>query len=218
MHRYNIIVENMISIFTVVDGNVKVLLAKKKEEPYKNYWVLPYSYLKNDEVLENNVNSLIINQTGLYGVKFEQDRVFSSLDRNPEARVIGVSYVGLIDITSAKLNSEEIDSYLAWFDIKNLPRLAYDHKEVVKSAIEYLKNRIVNIKILINFFPSDFTFPELQKVYEQILNKKLDRRNFRKKFINLGIIEDTGYKNEGASGRPAKLYRFKDNIEEINLF
>lgn len=218
MDSYNNIIETMISIFTVVDGNVKVLLAKKKEEPYKGYWVLPYSYLTNQEVLENKVNSLIINQTGLSRVKFEHDSVFSDLDRNPEARVIGISYVGFIDVVSAKLNSNDKDSEFEWFNIKMLPRLAYDHRKVLESAIDYLKRNISNSKIILHLFPSDFTLPELQKVYEQILDKKLDRRNFRKKFINTEIIEDTGYKNEGFSGRPAKLYRFKDNIEEINLF
>ena len=75
-----------------------------------------------------------------------------------------------------------------------------------------------NSNILKILFPSDFTLPELQRLYEQILGKKLDRRNFRKKFINLGLIEDTGDKNEGAAGRPAKLYRLKEQIEERNLF
>ena len=71
------------------------------------------------------------------------------------------------------------------------------------------------LKILL---PSDFTLPELQKVYEQILNKPLDRRNFRKKFVNLGLIEDTNQKTDSRNGRPAKLYRFKDNLREINLY
>ena len=78
--------------------------------------------------------------------------------------------------------------------------------------------KIVNTNILKSLFPSDFTLPELQNVYESILNRTLDRRNFRKKFINLGLIEDTGYKNEGYNGRPAKLYRFKENIKERDLF
>ena len=96
--------------------------------------------------------------------------------------------------------------------------MAYDHKEILENAIEKLKTKLTNTNVLKNLFPSDFTLPELQNVYEKIMNIKLDRRNFRKKFINLGLIEDTGYKNEGGSGRPAKLYKFKENIKEIDLF
>ena len=81
-----------------------------------------------------------------------------------------------------------------------------------------LKRKIVNINILKILFPSDFTLPEIQKVYEQILGKTFDRRNFRKKFIALDLLEDTNEKNIGFNGRPAKLYRFKDNIKQVDLF
>ena len=96
--------------------------------------------------------------------------------------------------------------------------MGYDHEEIVKSAIIYLRKILVNSKMLKNLFPSDFTLPEIQKVCEQILGCKLDRRNFRKKFINLGLVVDTGYKNEGKNGRPGKLYRFTDEIKERDLF
>jgi 8-oxo-dGTP diphosphatase len=96
--------------------------------------------------------------------------------------------------------------------------MAYDHEQIVVDSIEHLKKKIVNSNVLKSLFPSDFSLPELQNVYEQLLNKDLDRRNFRKKFINLGLIEDTGYKNESNAGRPAKLYRFKEEIKVKDLF
>ena len=85
-------------------------------------------------------------------------------------------------------------------------------------TITYLKKRIIDSNILKILFPSDFTLPELQNVYEHILGIKLDRRNFRKKLINLGYVTDTGDVNEGYMGRPAKLYRFNEEIESRNLF
>ena len=106
----------------------------------------------------------------------------------------------------------------AWFDINEIPKVGYDHEEVIRYSIDRLRSKIVNSTVLKSLFPSDFTLPEIQKVYEEILGVHLDRRNFRKKFINLGLIEDTGYKNEGMNGRPAKLYRFKENVKERNLF
>ena len=96
--------------------------------------------------------------------------------------------------------------------------MAYDHADILHENIEFLRKKIVSSNVLKSLFPSDFTLPELQHAYEQILNKKFDRRNFRKKFINLGLIEDTGDKNVGGNGRPAKLYSFKEVIEERNLF
>ena len=89
---------------------------------------------------------------------------------------------------------------------------------ILNKNIKYLYSKIINSNILKILFPSDFTLPELQKVYEQVLDKPLDRRNFRKKFIALDLVEDTLEKNTGFNGRPAKLYRFKDDIKERNLF
>ena len=84
--------------------------------------------------------------------------------------------------------------------------------------INYVKKKLVNTSTLKILFPSDFTLPELQRIYEQILDKTLDRRNFRKKFITMGLIEDTGYTNTGYNGRPSKLYGFKDDLKERELF
>ena len=102
--------------------------------------------------------------------------------------------------------------------INEIPKMAYDHKEIIEKSIDKLKTKLVNSNVLKSLFPSDFTLPELQKIYEQILGKQLDRRNFRKKFLSLDLIEDTNEKNIGCNGRPAKLYRFKEGIQNINIF
>ena len=150
---------------------------------------------------------------------FEQCYVFSDVNRIMGNRVIATTCVGLIDSKSVELKQEIPESIESeWFSISVIPKTAYDHEVIITKAIDYLRSRIVNSNILRILFPSDFTLPELQKVYEQILGQELDRRNFRKKFINLGLIEDTGYKNVGYTGRPAKLYRFKEEIEERDLF
>ena len=107
---------------------------------------------------------------------------------------------------------------LAWFDINSIPKMGYDHDKIVEKLINYLKKRIIDSNILKILFPSDFTIPELQKVYEQLLDIQIDRRNFRKRILNSGYIVSTGDVNEGNMGRPAKLYRFNDNKEEGNIF
>lgn len=216
---YNNYLETLISVFTIDKGELKVLLLRKTKEPYKGYWILPGNTLRNDETLEDNITDAVLDKTGLLNVYIEQCYTFSSIDRDPDARVIATSFIGLVDSKSVEIKREERPEYeTAWFSIDELPKLGYDHETVIARNIEYLKKKIINSNVLKSLFPSDFTLPELQHVYEQILGKELDRRNFRKKFIGLDLIEDTLEKNTGFNGRPAKLYRFKDEIKEINLF
>lgn len=217
--EHNNIIETLISIFTIDKGDLKVLLIKNKVDPYKGYWILPGTPLKNDETLEDNVTDAVLDQTGLLKVYIEQCYTFSNLSRCPDNRVIAVSFMGLVDSTSVEIKREERkDIESEWFKVVDIPKMGYDHEEIIKRDIEYLKKKIVNINILKNLFPSDFTLPELQKVYEQIFNKNLDRRNFRKKIVNMDLIEDTGEYNIGCNGRPAKLYHFKDDVKQVDLF
>lgn len=223
MNNYNnegySIVEALISIFMIDKGEIKLLLFRKKDEPYKGYWMLPGSVLKNTESLEENINNYVLKYCGFSDIYIEQSSVFSEVDRLPNNRVIAISYLGLIDSISVDLKQETSETIESeWFNIELIPKVIYDHDIIIENNIKQLREKIINSNILKILFPSDFTLPELQKVYEQILGKKLDRRNFRKKFITFGLIEDTGYKNEGYTGRPAKLYRFKENLDEINLF
>ena len=216
---YNNMIETLISIFTIDKGEFKILLLRKKTEPYKGYWILPGGLLTTRETLEDNVSDVIFDKCGIPDLYIEQCHMFSNFDRDPDNRVVACSYIGLIDSKSVEIKKEDrpyIES--AWFSINAIPKMGYDHNEIIKNAIEHLRKKIINSNVLKSLFPSDFTLPELQKVYEVILGRELDRRNFRKKFINLGLIEDTGYKNEGYNGRPAKLYRFREEIKERDLF
>ena len=211
--------ETLISIFSVFDGELKVLLLRKKTEPYKGYWILTGNLLRCDETIENNITDAVYDLTGLTNVYIEQTYSFSALDRNPDYRLIAISHIGLVDSTTVEIKREERENVESeWFKITDLPKLAFDHEMILNKNIKYLYSKIINSNILKILFPSDFTLPELQKVYEQVLDKPLDRRNFRKKFIALDLVEDTLEKNTGFNGRPAKLYRFKDDIKERNLF
>ena len=149
----------------------------------------------------------------------EQGHIFSNLDRDPDERIVGVSYLALIDSKTLEIKKEDRpDLELQWFNIDDIPKMGYDHEIIVKDSIKLLSKKLLNSKVLKNLFPSDFTLPEIQKVYEQILGRELDRRNFRKKFINLGLVTDTGDKNIGGNGRPGKLYRFNEDLRERDLF
>ena len=210
--------ETLISIFTVDKGFLKVLLLKNKQDPYKGYWILPGGPLKNNETIEDNITDAIFDQTGLLKMSLEQSYTFSNLNRYPDKRVLGISVIGLIDIVSAEIKRKELESIESdWFKVGDLPKLGYDHEEIINKALENLRKRVSNIKEMKVFFPSDFSLPEIQNAYEQITGKKLDRRNFRKKFLALDLVEETNEYATGEHGRPAKLYRFKERIKD-NMF
>ena len=215
----NLMVETLIGIFTVDKGKIKILMMRKKTDPYKGYWILPGEMLKVKETLEDNITDVVCDKLGLPTMYIEQCYTFSNLNRHLEDRVLATTFIGLIDNITLVLKKQERDNIeLEWFDINSIPKTGYDHDKIINKLIEYFKKRIINSNILKILFPSDCTLPELQKVYEQILNISIDRRNFRKKLINLGYVVDTGDVNEGYMGRPAKLYRFNDELEERNLF
>ena len=219
MEEYSVILETLISIFTVENGNIKVLLMKKKTDPYRGYWILPINILKTTETIEDNIYSIIKHRLGYPEMYLEQGHIFSNLDRDQDERIIGISYLALIDSKTLEIKKEDRpDLELKWFNIGDIPKMGYDHEVIVKDSIKLLSKKLLNSRVLKHLFPSDFTLPEIQKVYEQILGRELDRRNFRKKFINLGLVTDTGDKNTGGNGRPGKLYRFNDDLRERDLF
>lgn len=214
---YNII-ETSATIFTVDKGEIKVLLLRKKTEPYRGYWILPGNFLKNDEELDDNIKNAIYDKVGYKNLFVEQHQAYNIPDRISNNRVINSNFIVLIDSKTAEIKKELRETETEWFNINAIPKMAFNHSDIVIDAVKSLRKKIVNSNVLKSLFPSDFTLPEIQNAYEQILGKELDRRNFRKKFIALGLIEDTGYKNENYTGRPAKLYRFKEEIRERDLF
>lgn len=211
-------VETLINLFTVHEGKISILLLHKKDDPYKGYWMLPTSTVRNNETLEENILNRLDTCFHHHAITLSQNEVYSDLDRNPDSRVIGISYVGLVDAKTIELGSQDSRIEMNWFDITMLPKLAYDHARVIGDGVHYLRNKFKETATLTELYPSDFTLPELQHIYEIIFNKQIDRRNFRKKFIRFGLIEETGDIIKGSTGRPAKLYRFKDDIEKEEIF
>lgn len=205
-------IEILNNIFMVDKGVIKILLLKKETEPYKGYWSLPRGILSDNETVLDSALDISYKLTGIKNIVFDENSVFSNIDRIPDERVLGISCIGLTDSVTVSLRQVETVLEYDWFNIKSLPKMIYDHSDIASKAILDLKNILDDFKLLKRLFPSDFTLPELQKVYEQILNTELDRRNFRKKLMSLDVLEATGDNNIGESGRPAKLYRFKEDL------
>ena len=207
------------AIFTVELGVTKVLLVKRKNEPYKGDWILTGGALYNNEDLETGAKREIFEKTGIQNIEIEQFKAFGKVDRSPIMRMVAVAYIGVIDSSRVKIIRETINTSNAdWFPIDKIPGLGFDHEEILKESLIYLQRKIVSTDILKSLFPNEFTIPEIQKTYEAILNKKFDRRNFRKKLLSLDLIEDTNKTGKFEGKKPAKLYKFKDVIESKKVF
>jgi 8-oxo-dGTP diphosphatase len=208
-------VEILDNIFIVDKGVIKILLLKKETEPYKGYWSLPRGILESSNTVLEEANMISSRLAGMNDVYFLENNVYSDLNRFSDERVLGISCIGFIDSVTLALKGETIPYEYNWFDVTSLPKMVYDHARVASDAVLSLKSYLNNFDVIKKLFPSDFTLPELQNVYEQVQGSSLDRRNFRKKIMALDVLEFTGENNIGESGRPAKLYRFKDEVEGI---
>ena len=197
------------SIFTVEKGVVKVLLIKRTNEPFKGKWALPGGALYNNEDIIDGMKRALKEKTGISNINLELCNVFGNVNRSHLMRLVGLSYLGVIDSAKVKVLKEtQKTSNADWFKIDDIPDLAYDHNEIIKDSLEKLKISILNSDILNTLFPDGFTIPELHKTYETILNKTFDRRNFRRKLLNIGLIYDTNKEINFMGNKKAKLYKF----------
>jgi len=199
---YNVI-EVLVNICAASDGKLKIFLKHKQNDPYKGYWLLPGNILPNDQTLEESADNTVVTSTNFPNMFLIEGQTFSNLDRDPLERIIACTFTA-ITVKELVHNHE-----MQWFEVNDLPKMAYVHEKIAKENIEELKRQIIinQNNILLKLFPNDFTLSELQHFFEYIMNKELDRRNFRKKLIDSKIVLETGEKINTA-GRPSKLYVF----------
>lgn len=213
----NIGIHVICSLFTVDRGKVKVLLIKRKNEPFKDMWALVGGALYNNEKLEEGIRREIFEKTGLSNIDLYFSSIDDDINRSPIKRMVAINYVGVIDAYSAILKDTKKTSNAKWVEFEEVGELAYNHNNVLKEAKDNLKKLVISSSVLKSLFPEGFTMPELQSVYESILEKKFDRRNFRKKILSLGLIEETDSTVIFNGKKPAKKYIFKSNIEEKEI-
>jgi 8-oxo-dGTP diphosphatase len=204
------------SIFTVDNGKVKVLLLKRRNEPYKDYWALVGGALYNNESIEDGIRREIYEKSGLKDVKLYESGVFDEIGKTPtiNMRMVALGYLGLVNKNANNLNNNDVE----WFDINEVPDLAFLHNDMIKVSLENLRELIIQSDILKVLLPNEFTMPELQKIFEAILGKTFDRRNFRKKILSLNIVDDTNKEISINGNKPSKLYKFKKNLEKKKVF
>jgi len=199
-----------IAIFTVIDDALKVLLITRGAEPFKGEWALPGGFLDLDESLEDCARRELQEETGLEGVYLEQLYTFGAVGRDPRERILTVAYYALISLDGQRVQAGDDAADAQWFAVDALPALACDHADILAMAIDRLAAKMAYSTVGLQLMPDEFTLSRLMRVYELAGRKVLDKRNFRKWILGLGLLEETGGKWSDGAHRPALLYRVKD--------
>ena len=194
-------------VFIIINDQLSILLIKRGVPPFKNQWALPGGRVNKNEPLEDAAARELAEETGVKDVYLEQLFTFGAPFRDPRGRVISVAYFALIN-KKPKLFSDTDAVDARWFSVKKLAKLAFDHNQIVSYALKRLRWKLEYTNIAANLLPRHFTLSELRKVYEIILGRKLDRRNFRKKIFSLNLVKPIGKKKKGVAYRPPQLWRF----------
>jgi 8-oxo-dGTP diphosphatase len=197
-------------LFTVRASVLHVLLAQAGSGPFAGWWALPGGRVHEDESLDDAAAREQVAQTGVPDVYLEQLYSFGHPQRDPHDRVVSVAYVGLVADPDRVTGRDATGKYdaVAWQAVTRLPPLAYDHGAVVRLAVARLRAKLQYTNLAYTLLPPTFTLGELQDLYEAILGRRLDRRNFRRKVLSLGLLRSLGRQRRGAH-RPAALYAFR---------
>ncbi|MBX9851271.1 MAG: NUDIX domain-containing protein [Cytophagaceae bacterium] len=194
-------------IFGFDGKKLQVLIIKRSSEPEVGKWSLPGGFMEKNETLDDAAQRILEKLTGISNIYMEQFYSFSKLDRHPDARVLTTGYYALIDSNHYKLKPSWFASETKWIEIKNVPKFPFDHTEIFHKALETLQKEVKLRPIGFELLPSKFTLTDLQNLYEVILDQQLDRRNFRRKILAMGILTQLKEVKKGAH-KDAYLYKF----------
>ncbi len=178
------------------------------------YWSLFGGHVPEQQDLDEFAKSLLFHATGLNDVFLQQIRAFGSRDRVPYTRVITIGYYALINPEYHDLRQSNLAKSLQWFNLNELPPLCFDHDQIIRHALLKLRQEVMYHPVGFHLLPERFTLTEIQSLYEVILNKKMDTRNFRKKLAKMELLVDSGEKQQNVAHRAAKLYQFDIQVYE----
>lgn len=202
-------------IFTFEDKELRVLLVKRKQEPFKGEWALPGGFVEIDESLEDAASRELKEETGIKNAFMEQLQTFGAVDRDPRGRIISVAYFALVKADELDLEAASDAEDVEWYPLNDLPELAFDHHKIIKFALKQLKTKLKYQPIGFELLPERFSLSQLQHLYEAVLERPLDKRNFRKKILNLDVLSEDEKKRSMAK-RAATLYKF-DKHKYVDL-
>lgn len=194
-------------IFAYEDWKLKVLLVRRGGEPYAGMWAFPGGFLQCDETAEEGALRELLTETSLVpSAPIVQFGVFSEPDRDPRERVLTIAWYALVKPSSVQGGDDASEA--RWFPVDELPPLAFDHEKIFRAAMERLRRDIRFQPVGFDLLNDRFTLPDLHRLYETILDKKIDRRNFQRKMIGSGILEEApGVERTHRPGRSGNLFR-----------
>lgn len=190
------------------DSDLKVLLIQRQIEPFIHCWALPGGFVRMDETTHQAALRELAEEAGITKVYLEQLYTFSDIDRDPRERVVTVAYYALAKASDHRIRAATDAENVAWFAVNDTPKLAFDHRAILDTALFRLRSKVRYTPIGFELLPPKFTLSQLQRLYEIILTRKLDKRNFRKKISSMGLLIDTEEQEIGVAHRAARLYRF----------
>ena len=197
-------------VFGLDDESLKVMLIERAIKPFKGKWALPGGFVNVGESLDDAAERELREETGLRQVFLEQLYTFGNPKRDPREHVVSVAYFALTNLEGHDVKADTDAANAAWFAVDDLPQLAFDHEAIVEAALDRLKGKVRYQPVGFELLPEKFTLTQMQKMYEMILEKEMDKRNFRKKVLKLGVLRDTNEVQKDVSHRAAKLYEFDE--------
>lgn len=197
-------------VFGFDEGDLKVLLIQRDLKPFEGKWALPGGFVRVEESLEDAARRELAEETGLKDIFLEQLYTFGAPDRDPRERVVSVGYYALVSLADHKPQAATDARQAAWFSVDDAPDLAFDHEQILATALARLRGKVRYEPIGFELLPAKFTLGQLQHLYEVVLEERLDKRNFRKKILGMGLLVDTGEIQQDVAHRAARLHRFDE--------
>ena len=209
-------------VFTVRHDQLQILLIKRKYAPFKKSYAIPGGFVRPNEELEDAAKRELQEETGVTNVFLRQFASYGKVGRDPRGRILSIAYLALIS-PDQNLQASTDASSASWHSAYELPQLAFDHKEIIDQALAEIRYRLQTTNIALQILPQYFTLSQLQRLYELVLDKELDKRNFRKRIKELDILKETNRTWREGAHRPAKLYTFRHQKyrtirDKINVF
>jgi len=203
-------------VFGLDESDLKVLLIERGLEPFKGRWALPGGFVRVDETLDEAARRELAEEAGLADVFLEQLFTFGELNRDPRERVVSVTYYALVKLTDHQTRAATDAADARWFPVAKVPKLAFDHANILATALARLKGKVRYQPIGFELLPPKFTLSQLQHLYEAVLETELDKRNFRKKVLSFGLLIPLNETQMAGRHRPAQLFRFNaDKYEKL---
>src|SRR3954470_7679497 len=197
-------------VFGFDEGELKVLLIQRGLAPFKGKWALPGGFVRVDETLDEAARRELEEETGLTNVFLEQLYTFGAVDRDPRERVVTVAHYALVKLAEHPAAGASDARDAAWFPVAAPPRLAFDHADILETALQRLRGKVRYEPLGFELLPAKFTLSQLQHLYESVLQATLDKRNFRKKILAMDLLVPLKDQARSGAHRPAQLFRFNE--------